>query len=35
MNEILRTRRARSQRKVYIAIDLAKAYDSVDRKKLF
>ena len=34
MNEILRTRTAHSQRKIYIAIELAKAYDSLDRKKL-
>lgn len=35
MNHILRTRTARLQRKIYIAVDLAKAFDSVDRKKLF
>jgi len=35
MNEILRTRTARTQRKIYIAVDLAKAYDNVEKKQLF
>lgn len=35
LNEILRTRTKRSERKIYLAIDLVKAYDSVDRKMLF
>jgi hypothetical protein len=34
-NEILRTRTKRSERNIYSAIDIAKAYDSVNHKKLF
>lgn len=35
MNEILRTTKKRSERKLYCAIDLRKAYDSINRKLMF
>lgn len=35
LNEVMRTRIKRSQRKVYLAIDLSKAYDNISRKHLF
>lgn len=35
INEILRTRKKPSERKVYTAINLRKAYESVIREKLF
>jgi hypothetical protein len=34
LNQIMRTLKARTQRKVYCAIDLRKAYDRLDRAKL-
>lgn len=35
LNEIMRTTRLRSQRKIFVALDLTKAYDYVVRNKLF
>jgi hypothetical protein len=35
MNEIMRTTRKRSERKIFCAIDLRKAYDNLNRKFLF
>lgn len=35
MNVILRIRMKRSQRKIYLAFNISKVYDSVDREKLF
>lgn len=35
LNQIMRTLKKRSERKIYCAIDLRKAYDRLDRQKLF
>lgn len=35
LNDILRTRSKRTQRKIIMAIDITKAYDNVNRRKLF
>ena len=35
LNQIMRTLKKRSERKIYYAIDLRKAYDRFDRQKLF
>ena len=35
LNAILRTRMKRKKRKIYIAFDLAKAYDIINRQHLF